>query len=69
MRGRRILIIDDVISTGQSLQAVESLVKKAGGIVAGRMSVLAEGDAAKRDDILYLHELPLFDTSGKPLSV
>jgi len=69
MRGRKIVIVDDVISTGQSLAAVEALVTKAGGIVMGRMAVLAEGDAVKRKDILYLHELPLFDGSGRPLPV
>ena len=67
MRGKRILIIDDVISTGGSLHAVESLVHQAGGEIVGRMAVLAEGDAAKRDDILFLEPLPLFDAAGNPL--
>lgn len=62
--GKRMLIIDDVISTGQSLRAVEQLVEKAGGIVAGRMFVLAEGGAADRDDVLYLAKLPLFNSDG-----
>ena len=57
MRGKRILIIDDVISTGESLRAVEQLVEKAGGIIAGKMFVLAEGDAADRDDVIYLQRL------------
>ncbi len=64
IRGKRMLIIDDVISTGQSLRAVEQLVEKAGGIVAGRMFVLAEGSAADRDDVLYLAKLPLFNSDG-----
>ena len=67
LRGRRVLILDDVISTGGSIAAVESLVNQAGGIVAGRMAILAEGDAARRDDILFLERLPLFDGSGRPL--
>ncbi len=67
MKGKRILILDDVISTGGSLAAVESLVEQAGGNVVGRMAILAEGDAAKRDDIIYLEKLPLFDKDGKPL--
>jgi adenine phosphoribosyltransferase len=67
MKGRRILILDDVISTGGSLAAVESLVDQAGGHVVGRMAILAEGDAAKRDDILYLEKLPLFNADGAPL--
>ena len=59
-RGKRVLIVDDVISTGESLKAMETLVKKAGGVVAGKAAILAEGDAAKRDDILFLEKLPLF---------
>jgi adenine phosphoribosyltransferase len=66
MRGKRILIVDDVISTGESLQAVEGLVKKAGGIVAGRMAILAEGSARSRSDIIYLAPLPLFNPDGTP---
>ena len=67
LRGKRTLILDDVISTGGSIAAVEDLVEQAGGIVVGRMAILAEGDAAKRDDILFLETLPLFDADGKPL--
>lgn len=59
MRGRRVLIVDDVISTGESIKAVEKLIKQAGGTVCGKMAILAEGDAIYRDDILYLEELPL----------
>ena len=66
IRGKRMLIIDDVISTGESLHAVEALVKKAGGIVAGRMAVLAEGDAQERKDITVLASLPLFNADGSP---
>lgn len=66
MRGKRIMIIDDVISTGESLKAVEELVEQAGGIVAGRAFVLAEGDAQERDDIVYLAPLPLFNPDGTP---
>ncbi len=64
MQGKRILIVDDVISTGESLAALEALVKKAGGIIAGRMAVLAEGDAQSREDIIYLEKLPLFRPDG-----
>lgn len=60
IRGKRVLIADDVISTGESLQAIEELVLRAGGIVVGRAAVLAEGDAADRDDIIFLEKLPLF---------
>ena len=67
MRGKRILIVDDVISTGESLRAVEELVKLAGGEIVGKMAILAEGDATKRDDIIYLEELPLFDADGNPI--
>ena len=64
IRGKRILIVDDVISTGESLKAMEELVAEAGGTVAGRMAVLAEGDAQKRDDIVYLNPLPVFNADG-----
>ena len=58
IKGKKILIVDDVISTGGSLHAMETLVAKAGGTVAGRMAVLAEGDAKNRDDIKFLAPLP-----------
>lgn len=61
--GKRVAVIDDVISTGQSIQAIEELVRKAGGEVVARAAILAEGDAARRQDILYLQELPLFPQS------
>ena len=64
MRGKRILIVDDVISTGESLRAIEFLVEKAGGEVCGRMTILAEGDAQNREDLIYLEKLPLFDRDG-----
>ena len=67
MRGKRVLVVDDVISTGESLRALEELVKKAGGEIAGRMAILAEGDATRRDDIIYLEKLPLFDRDGNPI--
>ncbi len=64
MKGKRILIIDDVISTGESLSAIEQLVNKAGGNIVGKMTILAEGDAQDRDDIIYLEKLPLFNPDG-----
>ena len=64
MRGKKILIVDDVISTGESLHALEELVHQAGGEVAGRMAVLAEGDAQKREDIVYLEKLLVFNADG-----
>ena len=67
MRGKRILIVDDVISTGESLRAIETLVEKAGGIICGKMTVLAEGDAQEREDLIYLEKLPLFDKNGTPI--
>lgn len=65
MQGKRILIVDDVISTGESLRALEELVSKAGGEIVGRMAILAEGDAQKRDDLIYLEKLPLFNAKGE----
>ena len=67
MRGKRVLIVDDVISTGDSLRAIEELVVHAGGNIVGKMAILAEGDARDRDDILYLEPLPLFDANGDAL--
>lgn len=60
LNGKRVLIVDDVISTGESLNALTKLIHKAGGIIVGEAAVLAEGDAVKRDDIIFLEELPLF---------
>lgn len=64
MKGKRILIVDDVISTGESLKALEHLVESAGGIVCGKMTILAEGDAQDRDDLIYLEKLPVFHADG-----
>ena len=64
MEGKKILIVDDVISTGESLAALEVLVEKAGGIICGRMAILAEGDAQNRKDLVYLEKLPLFNPDG-----
>ncbi len=64
MRGKRVLIVDDVISTGESLKAVEKLVSEAGGTLVGKMAILAEGPAKHRKDILYLQYLPLFNADG-----
>ena len=67
MKGKRILIVDDVISTGESLKAIEALVEKAGGEICGRMCILAKGDAIARKDIVYLEKLPLFTSEGEPI--
>ena len=67
MNGKRILIVDDVISTGESLAAIEHLVNLAGGKIVGKMAILAEGDAQKREDIIYLEKLPLFNKNGEPI--
>ena len=64
IRGKRMLILDDVISTGESLHAMEELVTQAGGIIAGKMAVLAEGEAYNREDIIVLGKLPLFNADG-----
>ena len=64
IRGKKVLLVDDVISTGGSLKAMEALVEKAGGTVAGRMAVLAEGGAADRKDICFLEKLPVFNADG-----
>ena len=68
MKGKRVLIVDDVISTGGSLLSLENLVAQAGGEIVGKMTILAEGDAIGREDITYLAPLPLFDKNGNPLN-
>ncbi len=64
IKGKRVLIIDDVISTGESINSIELLVNKAGGNIVGKMAILAEGEAAHRDDIVCLGELPVFNADG-----
>lgn len=60
IKGKNVALIDDVISTGESLKTLESLVEKAGGNINKRVSILAEGDAANREDIIFIERLPLF---------
>ena len=64
IRGKNVCIIDDVVSTGDSLSAMEHLVKKAGATVVKKACILAEGDAANRDDLIFLEKLPLFKKTG-----
>ena len=66
LQGKRVLLADDVISTGESIAALESLVEAVGGVIVGKFAVLAEGEAADRDDISYLEYLPLFNPDGTP---
>lgn len=61
IKGKRVALVDDVISTGQSIAALEALVEKAGGKVVQKLAILAEGDAADREDIIFLEKLPLFE--------
>ncbi len=68
MKGKRILVVDDVVSTGESLYAVQQLVKQAGGEIVGNVTILAEGAAADRTDIKYLERLPLFTSAGEPIA-
>ena len=67
LKGKRVVIIDDVISTGESLKAMEKLVEAVGGNIVAKMAVLAEGDAINREDITVLAPLPLFDANGDPI--
>lgn len=67
MKGKKVLLVDDVISTGGSIAAIESLVEQAGGVIVGKIAVLAEGDAIGRKDVTYLKPLPLFDNDGNPI--
>ena len=61
MQGKRVLIVDDVVSTGESMAALEQLVNKAGGQIVGKAAVLAEGDAMDRKDLIVLAPLPVFE--------
>ena len=67
IKGKRVIIADDVVSLGESLKAVQILLEKAGANVVANMTILAEGNAADRDDIIYLERLPLFDKEGNVL--
>jgi adenine phosphoribosyltransferase len=67
MKGKKVIIVDDVISTGESLKAGEKLIEMAEVQYAGALAVLAEGEAADRKDIIYLEKLPLFDAEGNVL--
>lgn len=67
IKGKKVLAVDDVVSTGGSLIAMETLINQVGGEIVGRMTVLAEGDALKRDDLIYLEELTLFKPDGTPI--
>ena len=64
IKGKRVLIVDDVISTGESLRAIETLVNQTGAEIVGKMAILAEGDAQNREDITYLEKLPVFNPDG-----
>lgn len=64
MKGKKVIIVDDVISTGESLKAVQTLVNESEANLVGNLTILAEGDAADREDIIYLERLPLFDSDG-----
>lgn len=68
MKGKRVIIVDDVISTGESMSAVRQLVDRTGANIVAQMSVLAEGNAKNRDDIIFLNPLPLFDSEGEPIA-
>lgn len=67
IKGKRVLIVDDVVSTGKSLEAMKSLISQAGGEPVGTLTVLAEGDAMEREDIYALAKLPLFNAQGEEL--
>ena len=67
LNGKRVLIVDDVISTGESLKCLETLAEKCGAQIVGKMAVLAEGDAVDNEELIYLEKLPLFDAQGNIL--
>lgn len=67
LKGKRVLVVDDVVSTGGSLKSLEKLLAQVDCEIVAEMTVLAEGDARGRKDIIYLEELPLFDGKGQPI--
>ena len=67
LQGKRVIIVDDVISTGDSLRCLEILAEKSDANLVGKMAVLAEGEAADREDIIFLEKLPLFDKDGNEI--
>lgn len=67
LKGKRVLIVDDVISTGESLRCLETLATKCGANIVGRMAVLAEGEAADNKELIYLEKLPLFNAKGETI--
>lgn len=67
LKDRRVLVVDDVISTGESLRSMEAILTQIDAQIVGRMAILAEGDAAMRNDIVFLEKLPLFNSEGNPL--
>jgi adenine phosphoribosyltransferase len=68
LSGKKVIIVDDVISTGKSIDAVKHLVLESGGEMAGIAAILVEGEAKHRNDIIYLEQLPLFDGNGYPIT-
>ena len=66
IKGKKVLLVDDVISTGESIRAVEELAKRAGAEIAGKVTVLVEGAAQMRTDVGYLGVIPVFDGEGNP---
>jgi len=68
MKGKKVLLVDDVVSSGGSMQALEALAKEAGATIAGKMAILAEGEATRRTDLIFLESLPLFDGKGNILT-
>ncbi len=59
IKGKKVAIVDDVVSTGESLKGLEDLVEKAGGVVTKKLFVLAEGKAKERKDICYIASIPI----------
>ena len=65
LEGKKVAIVDDVISTGNSVDAMAALVQQAGARVVRTAAILAEGDATRRDNIIYLNTLPLFTRTNE----
>lgn len=64
IKGKKIILVDDVVSTGGSMKAASNLLQQVNANIIARVAILAEGDAAKRKDLIYLQPLPLFNLDG-----
>ena len=64
LKGKSVVLVDDVVSTGGSLKSAEKLLNLVGCQIIAKAAILAEGAAADRNDVAFLGKLPLFNLDG-----